>query len=73
MTDIIVDKPHNMYLQTAINTGMVSLLSLLFVWCVYLLDSIKIYIDGEMNTFEKFLGASAFLSVTGYLAAAIFN
>lgn len=73
MTDIVVDKPHNMYLQTSINTGMMSLLSLLFVWCIYLLESMRSYINGKINTFEEYMGVSVFLSVIGYLGAGIFN
>lgn len=73
MTDIVVDKPHNMYLQTAINTGVISLLALLFMWCIYLLECFKLYRWEEVNTFEKYLGISVSLSVTGYLVAGIFN
>jgi len=73
MTDIVVDKPHNMYLQTSINTGVLSLIALLFIWGFYFVESIKLYINGKINSFEKYLGISVFLSVIGYLGAALFN
>lgn len=41
--DIIVDKPHNMYLQNAVNTGILSLLAFLVMIISYFLSSIKLY------------------------------
>ena len=71
--DIVIDKPHNMYLQTAINTGVISLLALITIWGIYLIDSFKIYIKGNMESFTEYMGAAVFLSITAYLAAGIFN
>lgn len=73
MTDIIIDKPHNMYLQTAINTGVLSLLSLIVIWIIYLYESMRIFIYGNINSFTEYMGAGIFLSVTAYLVAGIFN
>lgn len=73
MTDIVVDKPHNMYLQTAINTGVMSLLLLLTMWAIYILDSVNLYLGGKINTYGEYIGISVFLSVTAYLGAGIFN
>ncbi|WP_312700296.1 O-antigen ligase family protein [Sedimentibacter sp.] len=73
MLDIIIDKPHNMYLQTAINTGVISLLALLAIWGMYLFDSFKIYIKGNMESFTEYMGAAIFLSITAYLTAGLFN
>ncbi len=73
MTDIVVDKPHNMYLQTAINTGVVSLLALLIMWGIYILDSMKLYLDSKIKKISDYMGVSVFLSITAYLGAGIFN
>ncbi|MDW5299408.1 MAG: O-antigen ligase family protein [Sedimentibacter sp.] len=73
MTSIVVDKPHNMYLQTAINTGVVSLIALMFIWGTYLIDSYKLYIKGNMISYVEYIGASVFLSIIAYLVAGIFN
>lgn len=73
MTNIIIDKPHNMYLQIAINTGVLSLISLMIIWGIYLLDGIKLYYSGNVNTFQEYIGASSFLSVIAYLTAGMFN
>jgi O-antigen ligase len=71
--NIIVDKPHNLYLQTAVNTGVLSLISLLFFWGIYLVNSMKIYLKGNLNSYTEYMGAAIFLSITAYLVAGMFN
>ncbi|HOK49432.1 MAG TPA: O-antigen ligase family protein, partial [Sedimentibacter sp.] len=73
MLNIVIDKPHNMYLQTAVNTGVISLLALLAIWGIYIFDSLKIYLKGNMETFAEYMGAATFLSITAYLVAGLFN
>lgn len=73
MTNSIIDKPHNMYMQIAINTGGISLLALLFMWTIYIVDSVKLYINGRINTFNHYMGVSVFLGIIAYLGAGIFN
>ena len=41
--NVIVDKPHNMYLGIAVNTGVISLIAVLCIFGLYLIDSFKIY------------------------------
>jgi len=73
MVDTVIDKPHNMFMQTAINTGVISLLALVTIWAVYLIDSLKTYLSGNLNSFVEYIGAATFLSITAYLVAGIFN
>lgn len=69
----IVDKAHNMYLQIAINTGVLSLLALIVLWSIYILDSLKIYFKIQYDSAGKIIGVACLLSVVGYLVAGIFN
>ncbi len=69
----VVDKPHNMYLQIAVNTGLVSLFVLLVFWIIYIFNSIKLYWKLELNSLDKLFGLACLLSVIGYLIAGIFN
>ncbi len=69
----IVDKPHNMYLQIAINTGIISLLALLALWGIYLISSLKLYKGMTYDSSEKCIGYACFMAVIGYLVAGIFN
>ncbi len=73
MLNTVIDKPHNMYMQTAINTGLISLIALVVIWCIYLVDCLKTYLNGNMTSFVEYVGAATFLSIIAYLVAAIFN
>jgi len=70
---MIVDKPHNMYLQIGINTGLLSLLSMVALFVMYAIDSFKVYFKRDINTFMEYIGIGAFTGVMGYLAAGMFN
>ena len=69
----LVDKPHNFYIQVAISTGLVSLLALLVLFCMYIFRSGWIYIKKNGDSIGFFLGAGCFAAVCGYLVAAVFN
>lgn len=70
---MIVDKPHNMYIQIALNTGVLSLLAFLVICGAYILDSIRLYFKNLDNSFACLIGTGIFLGICGYLAAALFN
>ncbi|AWK50043.1 polymerase [Clostridium beijerinckii] len=72
--NIVVDKAHNLYLQIAINYGVIALLAFLAMMVIYIVDSIKLYAFKEH--FEErsiMLGAITCLGIIGYLFAGIFN
>ena len=69
----IVDKPHNMYLQTGINTGVVSLIALVAVFVIYLVQSSILYIKKHEFDFLHMMGTVCFLGVVAYLFAGMFN
>ncbi len=71
--NMVIDKPHNMYLQISINTGVISLIALLFVWVMYFISSFKLYSKMTYDSLDKYIGASCMVSVVGYLAAGAFN
>jgi O-antigen ligase len=69
----VVDKPHNMYLQISVNTGVVSLVALLIVFAIYIVSSIKIYWKIKFDYIYKYIGLACFMSVIGYLFSGMFN
>ena len=72
--NIVVDKAHNLYLQIAINYGVVALLAFLAMMVIYIIDSIKLYAFKEhYDEKSKMLGAITCLGVIGYLFAGMFN
>lgn len=69
----VVDKPHNLYLQIAINTGIISLLAFLFLVGYYLYRSFRIYLSNSFDDFLSQAGVGVFVAIVGYLGAAFFN
>jgi hypothetical protein len=70
---MFVDKAHNMYLQTAMNSGVISLLALLALFGVYFITSIKIYIREKFESFLPFAGLACFAAFVGYAVAGLAN
>lgn len=71
--DIIVDKPHNMYMGMWIGTGMISVLAFLGIVGLYFIQSIRIYWKRELSSFLDFAGAGILLGVVGFLFAGLVN
>ncbi len=69
----VIDKPHNLYLQIATNTGVLAILSLLVIWVIYIISSFKLYNNTVFDSIEKYIGCFSLIGVIGYLTAGIFN
>lgn len=69
----LVDKPHDMYLQIALNTGVISLVAVLAIFVMYFIKSVRIYFRNDFETFSSIVGVGIFIAVCGYLGAAVFN
>lgn len=70
---MVVDKPHNLYLQIFINEGGIALLAYLTIMITYMVDSLRLYALKQKYSKEEILGIAAFLGVIGYLFAGLFN
>jgi hypothetical protein len=69
----LVDKPHNMYLQIALNTGVLSLVAFIVFVLWFVISAIKLYIKPKsINTFY-IAGVSCVTAVVGYLVAGLAN
>jgi hypothetical protein len=73
VTNKIVDKPHNMYLQMAINTGVPSLLAVLAILVMYFYQSIKLFWNNKFEKLEAKIGVAVLAAVLGYAVAGLFN
>jgi len=71
----IVDKPHNMYLQIGINTGVISLLAFLSFISMYIISSIKLYYNLDVNNLNlmSLTGAICSAVIISYLVTGGFN
>lgn len=69
----IVDKPHNLYIGVAVNTGLISLIALLVLFGAYIIWSIKIYWRNQFEDFISVTGVGIFIGICGFLTAALVN
>ncbi len=68
-----ITKPHNMYLQMAIQTGLPSLLAFLVFYLSYFVKSIKLYLQASFKEKETCVGFGIFLGTIGYMVIGIVN
>ncbi len=70
----LVDKPHNLYMQMGINTGLLSLLSFIIIIILYVGSSFKAYFNKRnYDTFLEAIGVSILLSVLVFLFTGFSN
>lgn len=69
----IVDKPHNFFLQIAVQSGVLSLLVVLALFAIYAFDSLKLYWRTALSGPLQAGGFACFLAIVGYLVAGMFN
>lgn len=71
--DQLITKPHNYYLQTAVQTGLISLLCLLTFFIIYLIQSVKIYFRNTFVSFQAKIGLASLLAIISYLVSGFSN
>ncbi|OOM76339.1 O-antigen ligase [Clostridium puniceum] len=71
--NMVVDKPHNLYLQIALNNGFIALLAFLAIMIIYIADSVKLYAFKKYYEKPQVFGSVTCLGVVGYLFAGLFN
>ena len=71
--DGLIDKPHNVFIQIGVNTGLISLLALLGLFGLYAFNSLKLFISSKLKTFLELVGVGVFVGVFSYLVAGIIN
>ena len=70
---MFISKPHNMYLQMAINTGILSLLGFLMIIIPYFLQSLKIQWSKTELDEREVIALGTFVGIVNYLIAGLFN
>ena len=72
-TNIITDKPHNLYLQTMVATGVPSMLMLVAVFIIYTIRHIKYIKVTAKDDIRRWMSIGIFSAICGYLVAGFFN
>lgn len=73
INDQLITKPHSLYLQIAVQTGLLSLIAFLAFYFMYFIQCIKVYGGINKFGFQEILGAGIFLGSIGYMIAGVTN
>lgn len=69
----VLTRPHNLYLQMGVQTGVISLIAFLVFYIMYFINCVSIYRNGIFNSFKHVVGVSIFLGTIGYMITGISN
>ncbi|BCN32225.1 O-antigen ligase family protein [Anaeromicropila herbilytica] len=71
--DQVLTKPHSMYLQIGVQTGVVSLLCFLAFYLMYFISSIGLYFNHKFDTYMSQVGVGIFIGTIAYMISGIAN
>lgn len=69
----VVDKPHNILLNYAVNTGVLSLLAIIAIIVIAMYNSVRTIKNESLHTDMKMYIIASTGSITGYVASGMFN
>ncbi len=69
----VVTRPHNMYLQIAVQTGLLSLAAIIILYAVYFIGSIKIIREMKNISGINIVCIAVFAGTAGYMICGISN
>lgn len=69
----IVEKPHNLFLQIALNIGFIALLAVISLWVFYFKESVRVYFAIDFSNQLQVYGVSIFCAIVTYLVNSMFN
>ena len=69
----VVTRPHNMYLQTGVQTGVVSLVLFILIYMIYFIQCIRIYTKKSAFTVLWMTGVSVMAGTLGYMVCGLAN
>ena len=71
--NILMTKPHNMYLQIAVQTGLLSLICFLVFYIWYFITSFKLYVRADRTKSIVMVGIGILCGTFGYMIGGIIN
>lgn len=71
--NLIFSKPHNLYLQIAVQTGVLSLICYLIFYAWYFFSSLRIYYNRKLDTPLSVTGFAIMLGTLGYMISGLAN
>ena len=71
--NMIVSKPHNMYLQIGVQTGVLSLICFLVFYILYFIMSIRLYLKNDFSSIYSQVGIAILLGTMAYMITGLSN
>lgn len=71
--NMILTKPHCLYLQIAVQSGVLSLLCFVIFYAWYLVSSLRLYFRQRLNTPLAAMGFAVLLGTLGYMISGLAN
>lgn len=69
----VVTKPHNLYLQMTVETGLISAIAFIILCLMYIIQCIKIYRKSTLDSLVEQSGVLICISVIAYMVSGIIN
>lgn len=69
----VITKPHNLYLQIWVQTGLLSLIAFLLFYFLYFCSSIRLYRKGVFEDFFSQTGVGIFIGTLGFMITGLTN
>ena len=69
----VMTRPHNMYLQMAVQTGLISLVAFLVLYVLYFINSVAALRKCRVATKEYIIGVAVCAAVSGYMICGLAN
>ncbi len=69
----IMTKPHSLYLQIAVQTGLLSLIAFLTFYGMYFVASLRLYFKGQFESYYSKVGVAIFIGTVAYMVTGITN
>lgn len=71
--DQLLTKPHNLYLQIGVQTGVLSLIAFIVFYGMYFISSIRLYIKGKFKSYYAQVGAAILAASVSYIVLGLAN
>lgn len=71
--DSVLTKPHSLYLQISIQSGLISLIAFLAFFVMYLIQSFKLYISCAFTKISQQIGVAVLLCTISFLVSSLSN
>lgn len=71
--NMVITKPHNLYLQIAVQSGVISLICFLIFYLWYFIASFRIYLKQKLDNNLTITGFAIMLGTLGYMISGLAN